>query len=412
MKLLYQIHLHSTNILAVTISSPEPASIRLVYKGMKLLTIHDGNAFVRDEEGVLFLHSDTPLYFQYLCEVGFSGKHGFQGYCGEKWGAFELGKVLMQPMSLQGECYHCQFDFHMPRPLLTPLPEQIVTSVDQIIQTAKFSLIYGDFVQLSPQIYAAFPLDIVSEVASLLHFYEGLLNVDLSDLLILLADKDTHLFGGAGKNAISAAFDPDSLRDWELLSHRIFHAAIARTTFSFPMYLEEGLASYFELKSMQSLARIPFSLEDALRELYRRYLLFHQAFGYRLVPDHELDYLRFPHFIEFLHYTQAPLVIAELDQKGCLDFSNLDSPWFHSDKMLQLEFLCGDKPEKPELVLQQLNDFCYLLYTWERMRDPSVQRRVLSPVTPKRPPKNETEKWINRFSPTVFSQILEHSSDR
>lgn len=144
---------------------------------------------------------------------------------------------------------------------------------------------------------------------------------------LILTGHEKNIMGGSGFSTAGYSFDPALLRNWELLSHRMFHAffdkIISSKSMRIPpqLWLYEGLASYYESKSLEFLSndikeKIRYTRNEYFWRLALRYLYFRIKYSkkFALIPMEEKNYIKDKALIEFLHYTQAPLLVYIIEQ--------------------------------------------------------------------------------------------------
>ncbi|MDU7884703.1 MAG: hypothetical protein E7J48_29490 [Klebsiella michiganensis] len=174
--------------------------------------------------------------------------------------------------------------------------------------------------------------ELVRNIKSICDYYYDLFKIDFlnkKDLNIVLLRKskneNTYILGGSGKNLISATFDMNKKRDWQLLSHRIFHAfmdhILKSRVYHLPpnLWLTEGLATYYENLALESLEeelkeRLDIKFKKEMAILYTRYLYMtlKEPSRFKIIPMEEGS-IRSHGKIEFLHYTKAPLLVYFLE---------------------------------------------------------------------------------------------------
>ncbi|HHD2767578.1 TPA: hypothetical protein ACOTG1_000728 [Clostridium perfringens] len=150
---------------------------------------------------------------------------------------------------------------------------------------------------------------------------------DINIVLLRKSKKENpYILGGSGKNVISATFDMDNKRDWQLLSHRLFHAfmddVLKSRDYHLPpnLWLTEGLATYYENLALESLDEdlkesLGISFKNEMAILYTRYLYMtlKEPSRFSVIPMEEAS-IRSHGKIEFLHYTKAPLLIFCIEE--------------------------------------------------------------------------------------------------
>ncbi|EOU2021249.1 hypothetical protein C4D31_12980, partial [Clostridium perfringens] len=170
--------------------------------------------------------------------------------------------------------------------------------------------------------------ELIRNIKSICDYYYDLFKIDSlnkKDLNIVLLRKskkeNSYILGGSGKNVISATFDMNKKRDWQLLSHRIFHAfmddLLKSRVYHLPpnLWLTEGLATYYENLALESLEeglkeRLDIKFKKEMANLYTRYLYMtlKEPSRFKIIPMEEGS-IKSHGKIEFLHYTKAPLLV-------------------------------------------------------------------------------------------------------
>jgi hypothetical protein len=136
--------------------------------------------------------------------------------------------------------------------------------------------------------------------------------------------------GGAGRHGVTASFGGTTLRELQLLSHRMFHAFLDTTAgnpgFYYPgnLWLTEGLAVYYENISLKALGentkdRLGVNPDRQLATLFAQFLYMRLKYPdfYEIAPMSEREIMISDHSgarAEFLHYTAAPLIVAYLER--------------------------------------------------------------------------------------------------
>ncbi|MBC8061399.1 MAG: hypothetical protein H7Y18_12150, partial [Clostridiaceae bacterium] len=222
-------------------------------------------------------------------------------------------------------------------------------------------------------------------------------------------EKEKYIIGGSSTKNMVSTFDTERARDWQLFSHRLFHSffesKITATKYHEPPVLNfyEGLATYYENISMKSLPesiknRLNIFPDKKMADLFERYtyMRFKNSLTLSLAPLSEIQILSSPAKIEFLHYTQAPLLVKHLEDLAAektgkedniiryivdhkedntvtpdklanklLDKNGVDfiARYMSKDELLPLWNLSSIGEENKE-VIQRLNIFEYDMYTW------------------------------------------------
>lgn len=282
----------------------------------------------------------------YRVPLGRTGKHGQRGAVEDTYCVFDGGQALILPMEFYQDGFPQEETVvHSLRVSLQPregwtaiLPfEELrgVTWADAYnLNNDAFAM--GDFTLLAPaeQTGGANVYGIAGEesrlaeetaagIAALRGYYtERFGHAERPYNIVLLPGGEADAIGGAGVHSVCATFDADSRRDWELLSHRMFHAyfdsAVRTQTFHAApnLWFYEGLATYYE---NVSLAALPQGLQEQLEirpawqfnSLFNRYLTIKikDPALFSFAPMDEAQISESEGRKEFLHYIQAPLVV-------------------------------------------------------------------------------------------------------
>lgn len=346
-----------------------------------------------DAEYTVTVRSDNTLSVEFICQdrkkqyqtsLGYPGKHGLQGYCDASFLCFEGGKVLFQPQ-----------EFYMDRSVrlnavtVRVIKDRTVTVFSMgpcdwfslyDLRKRCFAFAWGEWEteRLSDGFWAYFPpalsgrkLEICRKIQDLIQYYEarfGALRQEQYEIYLLPAVHGQKVFAGAGQTSQGATLDPDCPRDWELLSHRLFHAFfdsnIQQLDMLLPPYLwiYEGLAVYHEIESVQELG-----IHGNWEKLRKRYQYGRRKYGSKLELDpwKERDYLQCGYQIEFLHYTQAPLILRRNHPGEILKQLRLNTPLKEMGEQLAI-CLENDWSGIEDLSGQEedLHYFDYILKTW------------------------------------------------
>jgi len=309
-----------------------------------------GDPFLDD--GVLYIMTGrgSRTYLTYTAEVATPGKHGNRGDIGRDYAVFDGEQALLLPV----DCYSYKpgfdrtallgkvgFDFYLPDGWEQVIPRDTVEKPlwSDIYAITQDAFVFGKFTKIpetTPGLdaYVLSSADPVSREAldgfnSLYAYYSQLFGSEPKLYSIIALPKpgaDTpQVIGGAGRGSVAASFDQDLRRDWQLLSHRMFHAffdsAAPYATFHMPSntWFYEGMATYYENMSMNALpaslkTRLDIDVNRQMTLLFNSYLYMRikdpAAFGYP--PMREED-IAADAAIEFLHYTTAPLLVKLLE---------------------------------------------------------------------------------------------------
>ena len=297
----------------------------------------------------------------YTVRLALSDKHGRQGYIGDDFLVFRGGQAFLLPLEFfiaDSEGFHPEtfppvareYRFYFEtggRKSVTPLVRLVNPSWMEIYQLQNNAFVIGNLDRLygGPgtgsefegrlAVYSAGGVSagilsvesVVEGILGLYRFYENLFGSYPEHLsIVLLPAPDSgagqYIMGGAGSSAIAASFNGMLLRDWQLLSHRMFHAffdsAVTNPVFHMPpnLWVNEGLAVYYENVSLAYLSDelkliLGVDPDRQLAELYAQYLYmvlkYPDIFYFPLMRERELinSLVR----KEFLHYYAAPIHI-------------------------------------------------------------------------------------------------------
>ena len=322
-----------------------------------------------------------------LRHVGYYGKHGLQGYY-EKGGlfCFEGAKILPASFDLlQYDSYNVRLDIDIDG----AVHSRSFDGLDWFGLYDVFKRCYtiGDFDKVAFDSFAVcfqhgFRHDkglIGDNICRLYQYYKNEFGASAPGYEIYLFNKteDGNIFAGAGQSSQGMTFDPGKLRDWELLSHRMFHAFIdfnLRLKFMlYPPYtwMYEGLAVYHEIEAVKCLGLYEKGEVDPWRDLELRYRYTLSKYGEELTldPHKEAEYAGCGYKTEFLHYTMAPLIIkannpqniVNLLKKGCTPEALTG---ILSVGLLFEPFELFEFEELTEGEKRKLDYFDYVLETW------------------------------------------------
>ena len=305
-------------------------------------------------------------------------------------------------------------------------------------------------------------------IKSIYDYYSGLFGYCPDKLSVVLLRKDPddgqYIIGGGEAQVMSTTFDPDVARDWQLIGHRMFHDFFDvygdPVDFLQPdrVWFMEGLATYYENMSMDALPdaiKVALGLngEDGILSLYKTYVYFYEKDSdLRIAPLSEADpsIQQNLGLIEFLHYTQAPLIIKAIEdlsyaqygshnrmleyiisQKKCrihdiediVTYAIGDSAqtfaqyYLENNGLLPLWYLADGTTENPLTVLYNLNTEEYTLFTWFSQGNSlyamdNITGQNLDAYVKAAQDRNisftdeDTENSIMALSPMVYAQLL------
>ncbi|WP_195985786.1 hypothetical protein [Clostridium sp. D33t1_170424_F3] len=460
-----------------------------LYTGDKEVTLRDvDGGEIRETEDTLAcsLGRGKEIQLVYDVPIGAEGKHGHRGAVTEDYCVFDGGQALLLPMEFYTDgfpeqevvvsrlsvrmdlregwtavlpfeeltdltwmdAYHINNDcFAMGRFTSCALPEQ-----DTGLRVYRLSGAEND---LSGQT--------LEGIAALDNYYQQKFSrQDRPYQAILLPGGGEAVIGGAGAGSVCATFDETSKRDWELLSHRMFHAYFDT---AFPtqrfhaapqLWFYEGLATYYENRSVASLpeavrAAAGIQPETQFASLFNQYLYIKvkDPALFSFAPMDEARISESEGRKEFLHYIQAPLVVwmvGSLAGREDAVLQELTAQWsrgevfemepflvqvlgsqaggvynnyFQSDALLPLwELKTPGMTE--EQILRDLNTVEQMLASWMTQQLGQYPCDVLDLETVQRIQNRmefqeaifadaETEAQIKAYSPAIWSLLKEYA---
>ena len=330
--------------------------------GLKSCANKDGTGIpVRqnDDSVELFLHRGETATLSYEVSLGALGKHGLRGNITDDYCVFDGGETFLLPAEFYDQAFPENRvvikELSITMKKRTGWKEAVpYTDLKNVTWADAYDLSNDSFcmgrfvvqkIPVKSGILNVYTLsddkgtgsDSVQSGVLDLYRYYGTLFSDVKPnycvvLLPSASETGNSVIGGAGTGSVCSTFDAASQRDWELLGHRMFHAyfdSFFRTRefhFSPHLWFYEGLATYYENRSMQSLpdkiqASFTIKPTQLFTSLYNKYLYerLHGPALFSLAPMEEEKITESENGkaqIEFLHYIQAPLVIRLLEEAG------------------------------------------------------------------------------------------------
>lgn len=338
-----------------------------LYKGKVNIKEIYSDTYYEMDDNFLFLESkETNLIIDYKVQIGALGKHGRLGALNNDLISFMGEQILILPVNvltlkdyekldydieinfskLEGgfENNILQYNFQS----IIPFKEDKFISKckranwSDLYELMKSAYVFGYFEKKSffeeegkISLYIDWTSSLINKDSKV---YENIRNIcryyfDLFksskkfkkniDIVLLRKEEGEHpyILGGSGKNIISATFDEKEKRDWQLLSHRLFHgfmdSKLVSRIYHLPpnLWLTEGLATYYENLALESLndnlkESLSINFNKELNKLYVRYLYMtlKEPNRYRIIPMEEAG-IKSHGKLEFLHYTKAPLLV-------------------------------------------------------------------------------------------------------
>lgn len=440
----------------------------------------------RDEEGMLHipLGRARRVTLSYTAELGALGKHGYRGYRTERSLVFDGGQVFLLPESyytgdeagLRHSVGRLRIDFSMPDGWRAVVPYDTLEKPGwaELNTLKNDAFFFGEFSEFAPEketgprVFLADGANMPSGPAgvwALYEYYSDLFGGTAPDytVIVLPAAADGQpVIGGAGRRTVAASFDPDSLRDWQLLSHRMFHAFFDTVrnelAFSAPpnLWMVEGLATYYENLSLgclpSDLAKmLQADAERQMAGLFARYLYMRakEPHRYSFAPMDEGGVVSSGGRAEFLHYTAAPLVVRAFENKSleqgnppdallgyCLaceppepgrpvmpeaarallgaEAGAFTEDLLFSDGIPELWYLSGAMPGEEETA-RLLNEMERLMASWFVQEEPDYRVDIISANAWERAGEavmafasEEMTTALKRYSPTLFAFLSDY----
>jgi len=379
------------------------------------------------------------IELMYEVKIGLLGKHGYRGMIHDNLVVFDGGQVLLFPVEfytgsdeLTRQLKKVSISSNMPHDWEKVIPYKKIEfpSWHKLHALYNSCFAFGDIQKkqykkgkTSLYIYTDSNIKLNEETEkglnSLYDYYLSIFEYELEDYAIILLRKNPrdmqYIIGGAGAKTVGSTFDPDNPRDWQLMSHRMFHAFFesridTKVFFKPPqLWFYEGLATYYENISMEHL---PHGLKERLKleprklfcMLFKKYvyikLKYHPLLS--IIPMDEETIVESPAKMEFLHYTQAPLVIKAIEDLSyeqtkkehrtlrfilnndsndkALTIKNIVfntlkktySEQFYNmyvldDEILPLWYLGEEDNEDIKNVVDELNYMEYVIWSWFRL---------------------------------------------
>lgn len=441
------------------INIPNIKEIKLYKGNIKLLNIETLEHITETNSEIILNPTSDNIEINYKVQIANLGKHGQNGEINSELITFTGSQILLLPtnilrgsdLELAKAIEEINIDYTKKlnnKELIVPFKQDIESNVISNVKTPKWHDIYElmkscyafvEFENIEKYEYKSTNIliqknktikekqhnipDVVDEINSLCNYYEKLFDYKIKNLKIILLDKNKkngeYILGGAGRSIIGATFDPNNLRDWQLLSHRLFHAymdsaiRIRQMHIAPQLWITEGLATYHENLALQSLTgnlkdKLEIDFDKEIKKIYRRYLYIRIKDKNRLsIAPIEEGKIHSHGKMEFLHYTQAPLIIKMIE-----DFSstineknriieylkrvnentfNLKSMFDYSLKHYCDEFAykyifnsniislwdLGECNIDERVVLKELNEYEELLWSWFAMEDNLYSKEII-----------------------------------
>lgn len=466
--------LESKNILDVTLTiyglNKKNREYLPLYKGdinllQPICTDDSGRKVVYAQNGEVLAIPVSGLEgiaFKYKVEIGQTGKHGFRGSQFDDLLTFDGSQVLVFPtIAVNGSdeeiiksIKEVKILYDIPVEWSRVVPFEKKDDKTGNVVTRVVNPKWNDFYNIALSCYAfgrfeekeylqsngrlrvymdgksdfQYSAETLEGINSLYEYYSKVFGYTIPRLDIVLLREDNkdrqYIMGGSGFQIIGSTFNPELARDWQLLGHRMFHAffdyKVDSTKFHMApqLWFYEGLTTYYENTAMDQLpkeilSKIQINSQDSLLSLFRRYTYMYLKDPnlFRITPMKEAN-ISSSAQLEFLHYTQAPLIVKAMEdisysnnkehdrilryiinnhRKGGLELKNIfeyaigsDSligfakNYLFGDNILPLWYLSNNIEENSEEVISQLNEFEYLLWTWFRSENIDFKNEILT----------------------------------
>ena len=333
------------NRLAVTLKITNPSTS--AKRKFSFPMVEENIELDETSKSILWVESGKTKELKYHVNLGEDGKHGAQGTINDKFCAFDgihtlllpeeayiegvsNKKVLMKQLSINLESEKEWMEvnpFEMKEDVTWSDLYDLMNDCYAMGEFEKHEIPVGDG---KLYIYSLQGEKLVQDstyekaLNSLLAYYQDLFTLK-KEYNVIFLPKEKQIIGGAGSHSVGSSFNPENARDWELLSHRMFHAFLdsslyGQTIHKAPfLWLSEGLATYYEniaLQQMPESMKISYGWKDDLQfaKLYDQYLYMRlkEPVLYQIIPMEE-EGLKSQAQIEFLHYIQAPLMIKKME---------------------------------------------------------------------------------------------------
>lgn len=459
------------------------------------------NVNFKSENGIIVIDklSDGAKHFNYSYNVtiGRSGKHGDNGQAYKDLLTFAGESVLALPLRALNydspkEDIVSKITVQCSIPdsweAIIPFAKKSAKAVTEIenpswldlyeLRQATFT--FGSFekdihtdssgkgytVYIDPEAKKYYDLNAKKGIESLYNYYSKLFSYELDNysMVILRKDNENYIIGGLSTQNLASTFNPEVKRDWQLLSHRLFHSFFESKIHS-DRYLKapilglyEGLATYYENISLGNLPEnirtsLDISPKAELSYLFERYayMRLKDAKNLSLIPLNEAQLQQSPGRIEFLHYTQMPLTVSYLEDLineksggsnnilnyiiknsgdnsitvekivGNLlgkDSNDFESKYLNGDELLPLWSTIANKNENDQAVINRLNQYELEIYSWFQLENQLYQYDIinksdlmkLAQEADKKGAKfadKTMEESVKNSSPTIYNMLKE-----
>ncbi|MCL2152092.1 MAG: hypothetical protein FWH57_05085 [Oscillospiraceae bacterium] len=378
----------------------------------------------------------------YDVPVGLPTKHGNRGAISEDYIVFDGDQAFLLPalfyryddVGIRRSVASMSFSFDFPYEFTEIIPYDRIDSPGwcDINSLSKDAFVFGRFSNILEtedglSVYAPTTGSELMETigfSELFAYYADLFESKppkYSVVLLPSDDPEGRVIGGAGTAVTAASFDNSLLRDWQLLSHRMFHAfydtaaPYVNTHIPPNLWFNEGLSTYYENMAVGAL---PEPLKSRIGvDVDRQFALIFDQYLYMRIKDPSVytfaamdeEQIESDALTEFLHYTMAPLIVKlfideatalgappEALLKFCLadETSHITSLWAAVELLKdKSQYFCEAymlgtsipplwslkqyQPSSRE-VLDALNDIEVILESWWKLEDNSYRVHIVS----------------------------------
>lgn len=328
----------------------------------------------------------------------------------------------------------------------------------------------GYTVYIDPKARQYYDMNAKKGIESIYNYYCKLFGNGLNNYnIVLLRNNDetnNYIIGGVCTQNLASTFDSQNKRDWQLLSHRLFHSFF-ETKIPSDKFIKapllgfyEGLATYYENMSLNSLPQnirdtLAISSDKEFAYLFERYsyMRLKEPKNLALVPSEENLLQESPARIEFLHYTQMPLTINYLEdlinkktgkKDNILNFiiekssdnttmvenivdkllgkdsKDFEAKYLNGTDIVPLWSILANRQESSTAVIKRLNEYEYDLYTWFRMENQLYKYDQLEETNLEKLAKEaevegacfadtDTEYIVKKSSPLIYELLKEYA---
>ncbi len=455
---------------------------------------------VKDDFIEIITGNDKSILVEYNVSLGQLDKHGHRGGAYSDMVTFDGDGVLILPQyafsteesEIKRNVGRITIHYDIPKDWVSVVPYSKQTGDElfsqlvkptwaDIYDLRKSCFAFGKFrkysyeqgegklqVLIDPAYKGNYSQEVEDGLNSIYKYYAGLFESEINFSILLLREdlKDgSYIISGSSTQTCGSSFQPGKARDWQLMGHRMFHAffdtAVRETTFHTPpqLWFYEGMATYYENMSMNSLPagirqKTGLDKNEEFLMLYKQYLYMRlkDKYFFSVVPMEEEKYSSFKGITEFLHYTEAPLMIKALDDMGYSKYGEHDrilkyilkhgkkgnllleelvkyaagdgyktfeSKFMYNNELLPLWYLGDGKKEDTRRTIQSLKEIEYTQWTWFRLLDPeypldSPETEGLSELTGQAEKTSvhfaseDVEKNVKKLSPAVYSLLKQY----